>query len=84
MAHYVAIIEDNGPDDVSLWFPDLPGCMSGGDDIEEALENAPEAIAFYAEEQAENGRELSLRRGPWTNSGPIRNLPTRSGTTPPS
>ena len=58
MAHYVAIIEDNGPDDVSLWFPDLPGCMSGGDDIDEALENAPEAITFYAEEQTEDGREL--------------------------
>ena len=45
MPHYVAIIEDAGPDDVSLWFPDLPGCISGGDDVDEALENAPEAIA---------------------------------------
>ena len=58
MPHYVAIIEDNGPDDVSLWFPDLPGCTSGGDDIDEALENAPETIAFYAEELAQDGREL--------------------------
>ncbi|QAU45546.1 type II toxin-antitoxin system HicB family antitoxin [Bradyrhizobium guangzhouense] len=58
MPHYVAIIEDNGPDDVSLWFPDLPGCMSGGDDVDEALENAPEAITFYAEELIEEGREL--------------------------
>ncbi|KRQ13610.1 type II toxin-antitoxin system HicB family antitoxin [Bradyrhizobium sp. DASA03076] len=58
MPRYVAIIEDNGPDDVSLWFPDLPGCISGGDDVEEALESAPDAITFYAEELIENGREL--------------------------
>jgi predicted RNase H-like HicB family nuclease len=59
MPHYVAIIEDAGPDDaVSLWFPDLPGCISGGDDVDEALENAPEALAFYAQELTEDGREL--------------------------
>ena len=59
MPHYIAIIEDAGADDdVSLWFPDLPGCMSGGDDVDEALENAPEALEFYAQDLAENGREL--------------------------
>jgi predicted RNase H-like HicB family nuclease len=58
MPHYVVIIEDNGPDDVSLWFPDLPGCISGGDDVDEALEGAPEAIAFYAEELIADGRRL--------------------------
>ncbi|MGL9621204.1 type II toxin-antitoxin system HicB family antitoxin [Bradyrhizobium sp. U531] len=58
MAQYVAIIEDTDPDAVSLWFPDLPGCISGGDDIDEAMENAPEALAFYAQELAADGREL--------------------------
>ncbi|MDH6259314.1 type II toxin-antitoxin system HicB family antitoxin [Bradyrhizobium sp. BR13661] len=58
MPHYVAIIEDAGPDDVSLWFPDLPGCISGGDDADEALENAPEAIAFYAQELIDDGGQL--------------------------
>ena len=58
MAHYVAIIEDAGPDHaVGVWFPDLPGCISGGDDVDEALENAPEALAFYAQELIEDGRE---------------------------
>ena len=51
MPHYIAIIEDAGPDEaVGVWFPDLPGCISGGDDVDEALENAPEALAFYAQE----------------------------------
>jgi predicted RNase H-like HicB family nuclease len=59
MPHYIAIIEDAGPDEaVGMWFPDLPGCISGGDDVDEALENAPEAIALYAQELIEDGREL--------------------------
>ena len=50
MAQYVAIIEDAGPDHaVGVWFPDLPGCISGGDDIDGALRNAPEAPELYAE-----------------------------------
>jgi len=50
MAHYIAIIEDAGPDRaVGVWFPDLPGCTSGGDDIDEAMRNAPEALELYAE-----------------------------------
>lgn len=58
MPHYVAI-EDNGPHEaVGVWFPDLPGCISGGDDVDEALENAPEALALYAQELTDDGREL--------------------------
>ncbi|WP_027572538.1 type II toxin-antitoxin system HicB family antitoxin [Bradyrhizobium sp. WSM1743] len=59
MAQYVAIIEGAGPDEaVGLWFPDLPGCISGGDDFDEALENAPEALALYAQELIADGRQL--------------------------
>jgi predicted RNase H-like HicB family nuclease len=59
MAHYVAIIEDAGPDHaVGVWFPDLPGCTSGGDDIDEALLNAPEALALYAETLEREGKQL--------------------------
>jgi predicted RNase H-like HicB family nuclease len=50
MAHYVAIIEDAGPDHaIGIWFPDLPGCTSGGEDLDEAMRNAPEALELYAE-----------------------------------
>ena len=35
MSHYLAIVEDTGPETaVGVWFPDLPGCFSGGDDVE--------------------------------------------------
>jgi predicted RNase H-like HicB family nuclease len=50
VAHYIAIIEDAGPDyAVGVWFPDLPGCTSAGDNIDEALRNASEALELYAE-----------------------------------
>jgi len=63
MAHYVAIIEDAGPDHaVGVWFPDLPGCTSGGDDIDEALRNAPEALELYAERVVADGRPLPRPR----------------------
>jgi predicted RNase H-like HicB family nuclease len=63
MAHYVAIIEDSGPDHaVGVWFPDLPGCISGSDDIDEAMENAPEALEFYAQDLIESERPLPRPR----------------------
>ena len=59
MPHYIAIIEDAGPDEaVGVWFPDLPGCISGGDDIDEALHNAPEALELYAQDLNGDGRQL--------------------------
>jgi predicted RNase H-like HicB family nuclease len=63
MAHYIAIIEDAGPDHaVGVWFPDLPGCTSGGDDIDAALRNAPEALELYAESLQADGKTLPRPR----------------------
>jgi predicted RNA binding protein YcfA (HicA-like mRNA interferase family)/predicted RNase H-like HicB family nuclease len=63
MPHYVAIVEEDGADKaVGIWFPDLSGCFSGGDDLDEALRNAPEAIGLYAESLAEEGRSLPSPR----------------------
>lgn len=63
VAHYVAIIEDAGPDHaVGVWFPDLPGCTSAGDDIDEALRNAPEALELYAESLEGDGKRLPRPR----------------------
>jgi predicted RNase H-like HicB family nuclease len=63
MAHYIAIIEDAGPDHaIGVWFPDLPGCTSAGDDIDEALRNAPEALELHAEGLLEDGQPLPRAR----------------------
>jgi len=63
MPHYVAIVEDAGPDKaVGIWFPDLPGCFSAGDDVEEAMRNAEQALALYAEAEVKSGRHLPAPR----------------------
>ena len=63
VTHYIAIIEDAGPDQaVGVWFPDLPGCTSAGDDIDEALRNAPEALELYAEGMEADGNTLPRPR----------------------
>jgi len=65
VTHYVAIIEDAAPDfAVGVWFPDLPGCFSAGDTFDEALANAPEAIALWFEDIAEEGRTVPRARTP--------------------
>lgn len=38
--------------------PDLPGCFSAGDTIEEAFDNAREAIEAHVEVLAEEGKDL--------------------------
>lgn len=63
MAHYVAIVEDTGAEKaIGIWFPDLPGCFSAGDDVDDALRNAHEALALYAEAEAREGRALPKPR----------------------
>lgn len=38
--------------------PDLPGCFSAGDTVEEAFDNAREAIETHVEVLAEEGKDL--------------------------
>ncbi len=38
--------------------PDLPGCFSAGDTVEEAFDNAVEAIEAYVETLAEDGKGI--------------------------
>lgn len=40
--------------------PDLPGCFSAGDTLEEAFDNAREAIDAHCEFLAEDGRDVPL------------------------
>ncbi len=65
MTHYVAIIEDPGPDHtVGVWFPDLPGCFSAGDTLDEAMANAPDALALWIESMAADGKAIPRARTP--------------------
>ena len=41
--------------------PDLPGCTSAGDDLDEALRNAKEAIALHLEAMIADGEPVPAR-----------------------
>lgn len=43
---YVAVF-DMASDGISIEYPDLPGCLSCADTMEEALKNAKEALEVY-------------------------------------
>ena len=65
MTHYVALIEDAGPDfTIGVWFPDLPGCFSAGDSIDDAIVNASEAVALWFEHSEEERRTVPRPRLP--------------------
>lgn len=36
--------------------PDLPGCFSAGDNLEESMDNAKEAISLWLENELDAGR----------------------------
>ena len=40
------------------YFPDLPGCTTGGRTISEIVENAREALLLFLEEYANSGKPL--------------------------
>ncbi|MGH6811111.1 MAG: type II toxin-antitoxin system HicB family antitoxin [Methylocella sp.] len=58
MTHYAAIVEDQQGKAVGVWFPDLPGCVSAGDTLDEAMLNAAEALELWAGAMIESGQEI--------------------------
>jgi predicted RNase H-like HicB family nuclease len=49
MKRYIALIEE-GEDNYSVLFPDVPGVITVGDTYEETIRNAHEALAFHLED----------------------------------
>ena len=58
-ANYIAIIEDGGESHATgVWFPDLPGCFSAGDSLDEAVINAGEALDLWATVMAGDSKPM--------------------------
>jgi predicted RNase H-like HicB family nuclease len=51
---YPAIVEDAGRN-YSVYFPDLPGCVSAGDTLAETALNAEEALSLHLEGMLNDG-----------------------------
>jgi predicted RNase H-like HicB family nuclease len=47
MASYVALVHKDEGTSYGVSFPDVPGCVSAGDTLDEALANAAEALAGH-------------------------------------
>ncbi len=58
MTHYVAIVEEEEGKATGVWFPDLPGCVSAGDTLDEAMQNAVEALELWAKAMIESGQTI--------------------------
>ncbi len=56
--HYPAIIEGDDETGYSVFFPDVPGCTSGGNTLQEAPLNAEEALAAHIALIMEGGEEI--------------------------
>ena len=56
--YYPAVVE-RSTSGFGVFFPDLPGCTSAGDTIEDAARNAEEALQAHLELSAESGFAVS-------------------------
>lgn len=54
---YPAVVEPTG-DGYSVYFPDLPGAVSAGDDYEDAIKNAKECLSLHLEGMINNDEKL--------------------------
>ncbi|WP_404363707.1 type II toxin-antitoxin system HicB family antitoxin [Marinobacter sp.] len=61
MRYPVALHTDDG-ESFGVTVPDIPGCFSAGDNEDEALDNAREAILGHLELLAESGEEIPSAR----------------------
>ena len=58
MASYTGIVFKEDGTDYSVHFPDLPGCITAGTDMDEALGNAMQALALHVDCMAKDGDDV--------------------------
>jgi predicted RNase H-like HicB family nuclease len=58
MRYYIALIHKDADSDYGVSFPDIPGVISAGSNLDEAREMAAEALAFHLEGLAEDGEAV--------------------------
>jgi predicted RNase H-like HicB family nuclease len=58
MANYIAIVHKDHASDFGVSFPDFPGCISAGNNIDDAKDMAQEALTLQIQGMLEDGEEL--------------------------
>ena len=61
---YLILIEGGPPSNYSAWSPDLLGCVSTGDTIEQCVNEMRDAIAGHLEVMLEHDETLPEPTGP--------------------
>lgn len=59
---YIAVLERGDTGDIGVHFPDLPGCVSAGDTVQQALDNAREALSGHLALMLADGDALPTPR----------------------
>ncbi len=60
MANYIAIVHKEAESDFGVSFPDFPGCITAGKDIDEAKDMAQEALSLHIHGMYEDGEQLPV------------------------
>ncbi|MGI4876588.1 MAG: type II toxin-antitoxin system HicB family antitoxin [Janthinobacterium lividum] len=55
--HYFGVVEA-GSEGFGMYFPDFPGCVTGGDTLSELAANGHEALQFHIEGMVEDGEMI--------------------------
>ena len=58
MANYIAIVHKESKTDFGVSFPDLPGCITAGQTVDEAKDLAQEALSLHVKGMIEDGDEM--------------------------
>ena len=58
---YLAVFEVDENPGISVYFPDVPGCISCGDNFDHALQMAKEALALHIFGMEKDGEVLPVR-----------------------
>ena len=58
MKHFAVVIEKTPGSNYGAYVPDLPGCVSVGDTLEEVARNIQEAIEFHLDGMRADGEPI--------------------------
>ncbi len=58
MANFIAIVHKESKSDFGVSFPDFPGCITAGKNIDEAKDMAQEALTLHLQGMLEDGEQL--------------------------
>ncbi len=58
--YYYPAVFQKEDDGFSVWMPDVPGCISQGDTLEESVENIKDAFGLFVEEEKANGTSIPM------------------------